>query len=116
LERATQPTEIDPILEEEKAAAAREQAARDLLTEKLRAGLIARAKFTLVERDPLAAAEQPPVTGSRPPNYKFWPFGKFKGKQYREIPSWYMRFHLQKGTLNDNLREIVTRELAKRKD
>jgi superfamily II DNA or RNA helicase len=114
LERASQPTEIDPILEEERAAAAREQAARDLLTEKLRAGLIARAKFTLVERDPLAAAEQPPVIGKRPPNYKFWPFGKYKGKQYREIPSWYLRFHLDKGTLNDNLREIVTRELSKR--
>lgn len=115
VERSNVPVEIDPILEEEKAAAAREQAARDLLTEKLRAGLIARAKFAVVERDPLAESEQPPVTGKRPPNYKFWPFGQYKGKQYREIPSNYLLYHLNKGTLNDNLREIVQRELKSRR-
>jgi superfamily II DNA or RNA helicase len=115
VEGASAPVEIDPILEEERAANAREQAARDLLTEKLRAGLIARAKFAVVARDPFSEAEQAPVTGKRPPNYKFWPFGQYKGKQYREIPSNYLLYHLNKGTLNDNLREIVQRELKSRR-
>lgn len=108
IERKGGVKDIDPIIEEEQAAMAREQAAKDAMTERLRAGLIANGRFTHYERDMNATAETP----DRPKRiWTVMPFGRFKGVRIKSLPRPYVRILLREHKLEKDLRESLLKRL-----
>lgn len=105
--------DLDPILEQERAAEAAEQAARDALQERLRGNLVAHGRFSNYERSVHATAEE---QGRKPRRWIVMPFGKYKGKRFREIPTGYLRWALRETNMRGALRSTVELEVAGRQD
>lgn len=117
IERKGGQLDIDAVIEDEKAAEAREQAARDQLQKSLRAGLIAHGKFSNYERSDEAKAEMPATaTEKREWAWKVMPFGRYKGKKFQVIPTQYLRWLLANSNIKGTLRDGVTKELSARLD
>jgi superfamily II DNA or RNA helicase len=113
VERAGGQVDLDPILEDERRAEAAEQAARDALQERQRRNLVAHGSFTNYERSVYASAEQ------RDPKTRQWfvmPFGKYKGKRFRDIPTGYLRWALRETKMRGALRATVEIEVSRRED
>lgn len=114
VERNGGEADIDEILEEERAAEAAEQAARDQLQMSLRAGLVAHGKFGAYERSDEAKAEQP-LEGKKAVRFwKFMPFGKHKGERLKSIPTPYLRWVISGTKVDPGLMGSITEELARR--
>jgi len=116
VEQAGGQADLDPILEQERAAEAAEQAARDALQEKLRRDLVAHGKFSNYERSVYAEAEQPSRRGRQWRQWSFMPFGKYKGKRFRDVPTEYLRWALREANLRGDLRTTVEHEVMGRAD
>ena len=113
VERAGGQVDLDPILEDERRAEAAEQAARDALQERLRRNLVAHGSFTNYERSVHASAEQ---RESKSRRWFVMPFGKYKGKRFRDIPTGYLRWALRETNMRGALRATVEIEVANRED
>lgn len=105
--------DLDPILEQERAAEAAEQAARDAMQERLRGNLVAHGQFSNYERSVHAIAEQQDRKTRR---WLVMPFGKYKGKRFRDIPTGYLRWALRETNMRGPLRATVEIEVAGRED
>lgn len=113
VERAGGQMDLDPVLEQERAALAAEQAARDALQERLRMGLVAHGRYSHYERSVHATAERPDRPGRQ---WVGMPFGKYKGVRFRNVPTGYLRWALRESNLRGDLRLIVEMEVARRHD
>jgi superfamily II DNA or RNA helicase len=98
--------ELDTVLEQERAAAAREQAARDALQEHLRGELVAHGRFSNYERSVYAEAERP-ARGRPGRRWYVMPFGKHKGRRFKDIPVSYLHWVLRECRLGDDLRDAI---------
>ena len=115
IEKAGGAIDVDPILDEERAAAAREQAAIDALTEKMRLGLVAHGEFRNYERSVWAKAEE--IDRERRRKERPWavmPFGKYKGKKFAQIPSGYLQWVLANGNVRGPLRDAIVKSIEAR--
>lgn len=114
-QRGTTKEEIDALLEEEMAAEAREQAARDAIDEARRKQLRIGVEFDCYGRDAYAAAE----AADRPGRARGWRmlFGKqHKGKPLKDVPTDYLTWVAFKSNCRNELfLAAVRNELAKRK-
>ena len=74
---------------------------------------MAHGSFTNYERSVYASAEQ------RDPKTRQWfvmPFGKYKGKRFRDIPTGYLRWALRETKMRGALRATVEIEVSRRED
>lgn len=110
--QAVAPEELDPIIEEERAAMAAEQAARDRAELQRRLHISVGGNVTAYERDAFADAEGRP-RGERAKDYWWMPFGRFKGRGFKQIHAqcqWYLPYMLKKGRIRD---ENLARNIRK---
>lgn len=105
VEKAGCVANVDQILQEEKEAAAREQAAQDALAEAQRATMVAHGTFSNYERDVNARAE----SAARGRRWTVMPFGKYKFKRFDSIPPDYLRWVLKNCTVKGALRATIER-------
>ena len=107
--------ELDPIIEEQRAAMAREEAARHALEVEQRKLLTADGRFGLYERDVFAKAERP--DGPKKTWYieNHMLFGKWKGKRIRDVDSGYLHWVAHKSNCRNRIHvDAIRRELARR--
>lgn len=102
---------IDPILEEERKALAAEEAEQARLEYERRAHHVGRGEFSAYERDIHADAEKP--ESRRIKDYWWMPFGRFKGRSFKQIPTWYLRSILPH-CRDENLAGNIRRHLLSR--
>lgn len=100
--------QLDEIVKAEAEAMAREQAARDAMTEHLRAGMIGHGRFSHYGRDIYATAERPERVKR---NYTHMPFGRFKGTAIKSIPKPYIRILFRDFKLHPDLKEALQKRL-----
>lgn len=103
---------LDPIIEAERDAEAREQHARERLEWSKRAGMVGHARFGNYERDMMAASEgqdrRPPVT--------HMPFGRYKRQRIEGIPTPYLWWIVNKSECRDRrVVEACSGEIARRR-
>lgn len=106
---------LDPIVEEERAALAREEAARHALEVERRKRLTAHGRFGVYERDVFAEAEV-----RERPQKTWWIenhmlFGKFKGQKIRTVDTGYLKWVLRESNCRNRIHmEAIRREVARR--
>lgn len=106
---------LDPIIEEQRAALAREEAARHALEVERRKRLTAHGRFGVYERDVFAEAEI-----RERPQRSWWIenhmiFGKFKGQKIRTVDTGYLRWVLRESNCKNRIHmEAIRREVARR--
>jgi superfamily II DNA or RNA helicase len=103
---------LDPIIEAEREAEAKEQHARERLEWSKRAGMVGHARFGNYERDMMAAAEgrdrRPPIT--------HMPFGRYKRQKIEAVPTPYLWWLVNKSECRDRrVLEAVQGEIARRR-
>lgn len=103
---------LDPIIEAEREAEAKEQHARERLEWSRRAGMVGHGKFGNYQRDMMAGAEgidrRPPVT--------HMPFGRYKRQKLEAIPTPYLWWVVNKSECRDRrVIEACSGEIARRK-
>lgn len=106
---------LDPIIEEQRAAMAREEAARHALEVEQRKLLTARGRFAVYERDVFAEAERPerPQRTWYIENHML--FGKWKGQKIRAVDTGYLRWVLRESSCRNQIHmAAIRRELARR--
>lgn len=106
---------LDPIIEEQRAAMAREEAARHALEVEQRKLLTADGRFGIYERDVFARAEvqEKPRRSWYAENHML--FGKYKGQKIRAVESGYLRWVASESNCrNRDHIEAIKRELARR--
>ena len=114
-ERQRQAVDLDPVIEAERAAMAREEAARHALEVERRKRLTANARFGVYERDVFAAAE-----GQEKPRSTWYAencmlFGKWKGKRIRDVDSGYLQWVAYKSNCRNRIHvAAIRRELNRR--
>ena len=109
------PAELDPIIEEQRAAMAREEAARHALEVEQRKRLTARATFGVYERDVFAAAEGQEKARSTWYAENCMLFGKWKGKRIREVDTGYLHWVAHKSNCRNRIHvDAIRRELSRR--
>lgn len=104
---------LDPIIEEERAAEAAEQHARERLEWSRRAGIVGHAEFGHYARDMMAGAEgqdrKPPIT--------HMPFGKYKRQKIEIVPTPYLWWIVNKSECRDKrVLAAVQGEIDRRRD
>jgi len=104
---------LDPIIEEERAAEAAEQHARERLEWSKRAGIVGHAEFGHYQRDMMAGAEgqdrKPPVT--------HMPFGKYKRQKIEIVPTPYLWWIVNKSECRDKrVLTAIQGEIDRRRD
>lgn len=107
------PKQLDEIIQAEREAEAREQAARDALEASRRANLVVNARFGIYERDPYAAAEEAAGRG----RVRRWHmlFGKHKGKPLTDIPTGYLQWVVRESNCrNRQFLDACAREVSRR--
>ena len=102
---------LDPIVQAEREAEAREQHAREKLEWHRRQGIVGHGRYGNYERDMYAAAEgkdrRPPVT--------HMPFGKYKRCDIRKVPSPYLWWIVKHSECRDRrVLEACNEELGRR--
>jgi superfamily II DNA or RNA helicase len=120
-EGRSQAIALDPVIEEQRAAMAREEAARHALEVEQRKLLTANGQFRLYERDVYAKAE----VQARPRNTWFIEnhmiFGKHKGQKIRDTPTGYLRWVLRESNCRNQIhmaairREVARRDIAEQR-
>jgi len=100
--------QLDEIVKAEAEAMAREQAAKDALTEHLRAGMIGHGRFSHYGRDIYATAERPERVKR---TYTHMPFGRFKGQAIKSMPKPYIRILFRDFKLHADLKEALQKRL-----
>ena len=110
-----QALDLDPVIKEQQAALAREEAARHALEVERRKRLTANARFGVYERDVFAEAERP-----ERPQRTWWIenhmlFGKFKGQKIRTVDTGYLRWVVTESNCRNQIHmAAIRRELARR--
>lgn len=107
----TDATAIDAILEEESKALAAEEMEQARLEYERRAHLFGRGEYSAYERSIHAQAEKP--ESKRVKDYWWMPFGRFKGRSFKNIPVWYLRSILPH-CRDENLAGNIRRHLRSR--
>jgi superfamily II DNA or RNA helicase len=102
---------LDPILDEERRLLAAEEAEHARQEYERRSHLTGRADFTAYERSVFADAEKPERGGK--PDYWWMPFGKYRGRSFGKIPTWYLR-SIMPHCKDEGLRRNISRHLANR--
>lgn len=109
------PAEVDAILAEERAAMAREEAARHALEVEQRKLLTAQGRFAVYERDVFAEAERPEKYRRSWYAENHMLFGKWKGQKIRTVDTGYLRWVVDKSNCKNRIHvEAIRRELARR--
>lgn len=107
--------DLDPIIEEQRAAMAREEAARHALEVEQRKLLTAQGRFQIYERDVFAEAERP-AKGQRSwyaENHML--FGRWKGQKIRTVDTGYLQWVLRESNCKNQIHvEAIRREVARR--
>ncbi len=106
---------LDPVIEAERAAIAREEAARHALEVEQRKRLTAQGRFAIYERDVFAEAERPenPRRTWYIENHML--FGKFKGQKIRTVDTGYLRWVVNESNCKNRIHvEAIRREVARR--
>lgn len=109
------PAEVDAVIAEERAAMAREEAARHALDVEKRKSLTAHGRFAVYERDVFAEAERPerPQRTWYIENHML--FGKFKGQKIRTVDTGYLRWVINESSCKNRIHvEAIRREVARR--
>jgi superfamily II DNA or RNA helicase len=102
---------LDPIIEAERAAEAREQHAREQLEWHRRQGLVMRAHYGNYERDIYQGSEQ----YEQPKLRTHMPFGKYKRQRIKDIPTPYLYWLLNKSECRDrSILDACAEEIANR--
>lgn len=110
-ENSTVALDIDPIVQAERDAIAKEEAAIEALEVSRRQGLVMDARFGVYQRDVFAGAEQP----ERQPRQWRMLFGKHKGTPLRSVPTAYLRWVLEGSNCrNAAFMSAVAKEVRKR--
>jgi superfamily II DNA or RNA helicase len=119
VKRATEgrqkPAEVDAVIAEERAAMAREEAARHALELEQRKRLTADGRFSVYERDVFAAAEiqEKPRRSWYIETHML--FGKFKGQKIRTVDTGYLRWVVNESNCKNRIHvEAIRREVARR--
>lgn len=102
-------TEIDPILQEEAKLLAAEEAEQARLEYERRAHLVGTGRFSAYERSIHADAEQ--QDRKKVTDYWWMPYGRFKGRSFKNIPVWYLRSilpHVKHEGLARNIRKFLS--------
>lgn len=107
----TDATDIDAILEEESKALAAEEAEQARMEYERRAHLVGHGEYSAYERSVHADAEKP--ESRRIKDYWWMPFGRFKGRSFKNIPVWYLRSILPH-CRDENLAGNIRRHLLNR--
>lgn len=103
---------LDPVIEAEREAEAREQRAREQLEWHRRQGYVVRGSFGNYEHDIYRGAERYEKARVR----THMPFGKHKGTKITEVPTGYLWWLVNKSECRDlSLLEPCTSELARRR-
>lgn len=109
------PAEVDAVIAEERAAIAREEAARHALEVEQRKLLTAQGRFAVYERDVFAEAERPAKWRSSWYAENHMLFGKWKGQKIRTVDTGYLRWVVDKSNCKNRVHvEAIRRELARR--
>lgn len=107
--------DLDPIIAEERAAMAREEAARHALEVERRKRLTADGRFGLYERDVFAAAERPDKPRGSWYIENHMLFGKFKGQRIRAVDTGYLRWVIRESNCKNRIHmDAIRREVARR--
>lgn len=116
VEKSQGTLDVDAVLEAERAAEAREQAARDALTEHLRGDLIADGTFSNYERSVLAQAEEDDRRmRAKQKQWNVMPFGKYKRQPFAAIPTGYLQWVLREGNVRGPLRAAIEKSIESRR-